>query len=66
MWKDTMAIYGDLCITCGACYPSCPTQAIYYGNDGVFHVEPTWCTLCGYCKDVCPVMAFYQTRVYIG
>jgi len=50
----------EACITCGACVPECPNQAIAEG-DPVFVIDPERCTECvGFheeeqCQVVCPV-----------
>lgn len=46
----------DACISCGACEPECPTNAISEG-DGIFVVDPETCIDCGACAGVCPVEA---------
>ncbi|MDO8716936.1 MAG: YfhL family 4Fe-4S dicluster ferredoxin [Dehalococcoidales bacterium] len=50
----------DECISCGACEPSCPNQAISEGQT-IYVVDPNRCTECvgSYasprCVEVCPV-----------
>ena len=50
------------CISCGACEPECPNQAIKEG-DTVYVINPDKCTECvGFygnskCAEVCPVGA---------
>ena len=50
------------CISCGACEPECPNEAISEG-DALYVVDPNVCTECvGYydeqqCASVCPVDA---------
>lgn len=46
----------DECISCGACEPECPVQAISEG-DGKYEIDPEKCIECGACADVCPVGA---------
>lgn len=52
----------DTCISCGACEPECPNEAIYPG-DSIFVIEPDRCTECygfygeSQCISVCPVEA---------
>ena len=48
------------CISCGACEPDCPTQAITEG-DTLYEIAPDRCTECvgsyesSRCVDLCPV-----------
>ena len=50
------------CISCGACEPECPNNAISEG-DPVYVIDPSKCTECiGFyessrCAEVCPVEA---------
>ncbi len=46
----------DDCISCGACQPECPSEAISEGSDK-YVIDPSKCTECGACADVCPVGA---------
>ncbi|AUW95465.1 MAG: 4Fe-4S dicluster domain-containing protein [Sulfobacillus thermosulfidooxidans] len=52
----------DECISCGACEPECPNEAIREGVD-IYIIDPDHCTECfGFygtqqCADVCPVEA---------
>jgi ferredoxin len=49
----------DDCISCGACEPECPVEAISEG-DSVYMIDPSICIECeGHadspqCVDVCP------------
>ncbi|NPV84982.1 MAG: YfhL family 4Fe-4S dicluster ferredoxin [Anaerolineae bacterium] len=51
---------GEDCISCGACEPECPVQAISAG-DSIYIIDPNVCVECvGYhdapqCAAVCPV-----------
>ncbi|MGI6145071.1 MAG: 4Fe-4S binding protein [Clostridia bacterium] len=49
-------VINDDCISCGACEPECPSEAISEG-DGKFVIDADKCTDCGNCADVCPVGA---------
>jgi ferredoxin len=48
------------CISCGACEPECPNQAIKEG-DTIYIIDPARCTECigshpaSRCVEVCPV-----------
>ena len=52
----------DECISCGACEPECPNNAISEGDDR-YVIDPEKCTECvGYydspqCASICPVDA---------
>ena len=47
------------CISCGACEPTCPVEAISQGADQ-YQIDPEKCIDCGACADVCPVEAIAQ------
>jgi ferredoxin len=52
-----MAYYiNDDCISCGACAPQCPVEAISEGNEH-YVIDPNLCIDCGACAGVCPVDA---------
>jgi len=58
-----MAYYiTDACISCGACEPECPNQAIREGDE-IYVINPDRCTECvgayksSQCAAVCPVEA---------
>jgi len=50
----------DECISCGACEPECPNDAISMGDD-IYVIDPNLCTECENtdhdpaCIPVCPV-----------
>ncbi|NMA13335.1 MAG: 4Fe-4S binding protein [Chloroflexi bacterium] len=46
----------DVCISCGACEPECPSKAISEG-DAAYVIDEGKCTDCGNCSEVCPVGA---------
>ncbi len=52
----------DECISCGACEPECPNQAISEG-DTIYIIVPEKCTECvgsfasSRCSEICPVDA---------
>ncbi|MBP6324822.1 MAG: 4Fe-4S dicluster domain-containing protein [Sulfurospirillum sp.] len=41
------------------CQMVCPTNATYYGKDGMVMVDPVKCILCTYCINACPYDARY-------
>lgn len=49
-------VISDECISCGACAPECPVDAITEG-DGKFVIDADKCIECGACADACPVGA---------
>ena len=49
-------IINDECISCGACVPGCPVNAISEGDDKMV-IDEALCVDCGACADVCPVDA---------
>ena len=46
----------DDCISCGACEPECPVNAITAGDDK-YVIDAATCIDCGACAGVCPVDA---------
>lgn len=46
----------DECITCGACMPECPVEAISEG-DPKYIIDADKCIDCGACAAVCPTGA---------
>lgn len=50
-----MYVIKDTCISCGACEPECPVNAISAG-DGIYVISSE-CIDCGACANVCPVDA---------
>lgn len=46
----------DSCISCGACEPECPVEAISEG-DGIFVIDEGACIDCGACEAACPTGA---------
>jgi ferredoxin len=49
-------VISDECISCGACEPVCPVEAISE-SEGIYIIDPELCTDCGVCVDECPVDA---------
>jgi ferredoxin len=60
----------DECISCGACEPECPNQAISEGEK-VYVIDPKRCTECvgahesSKCKETCPVDACIEDEVVV-
>ncbi len=46
----------DTCISCGACMPECPVEAISEG-DSYYVINEDLCIDCGACASACPVDA---------
>ncbi|RZO87705.1 MAG: 4Fe-4S dicluster domain-containing protein [Kiritimatiellaceae bacterium] len=46
----------ETCISCGACEPQCPEQAISQGDDQ-YIINAAHCTSCSLCLGHCPVEA---------
>jgi ferredoxin len=46
----------DACVSCGACEPECPVNAITQG-DVIYVIDEETCIECGACANVCPVGA---------
>ena len=44
------------CISCGACQPECPVDAISQGDER-YVIDPEKCISCGACEEACPVSA---------
>ncbi|MEL4106235.1 4Fe-4S binding protein [Oscillospiraceae bacterium CM] len=49
----------DACVSCGACAPNCPVEAISEGADR-YVIDPAKCTDCGTCAEACPMEAISQ------
>lgn len=47
------------CVSCGACEPNCPVEAISQG-DSQYVIDESKCVDCGSCADVCPMQAISQ------
>lgn len=45
----------DECVSCGACAPACPVEAIHEG-EGKYVIDEN-CIDCGACAETCPVGA---------
>ncbi|MGM0420205.1 MAG: 4Fe-4S binding protein [Bacillota bacterium] len=49
-------VISDDCISCGACEPECPVDAISEGDE-IYEIDADTCIDCGACEPVCPVAA---------
>ena len=49
-------VISDECISCGACEPVCPMEAISE-CEGIYIIDPELCTDCAACVEECPVDA---------
>lgn len=44
------------CVSCGACAPNCPVEAISQGQTQ-YEIDASKCVDCGSCVDTCPMSA---------
>jgi len=57
------------CVSCDACEPVCPNQAIYLGDE-YYQINPKLCTECvghfeqAQCIEVCPVICIFTHPVH--
>ncbi|MEG1848904.1 MAG: 4Fe-4S binding protein [Lachnospiraceae bacterium] len=49
----------DTCVSCGACAPECPVNAISQG-DGKYEIDASSCIDCGSCAGTCPTGAIEE------
>ncbi len=49
-------VVSDECVSCGACAPACPVEAISEGPTK-YVVDPDTCIDCGACEEPCPTGA---------
>jgi ferredoxin len=47
------------CVSCGACAPNCPVEAISQG-DTQYVIDASKCVDCGSCVEACPMQAISQ------
>lgn len=47
----------EKCISCGACLPVCPVNAITFDENSKAQIDPEICIKCHVCEGVCPVYA---------
>ena len=52
-------VISDECVSCGACEPVCPVEAITEGDEK-YEINADTCTDCGACIDECPVDAISE------
>ena len=52
-------VISDECLSCGACEPECPVNAISEG-DAKYVIDADTCVECGTCAGVCPTEAIVE------
>ena len=57
MSQKHIAVDGEKCIDCGACYSICPVDAISFEKDYSIIFDEKMCVSCGLCVDACPTRA---------
>ena len=55
--EKRLAVDGDKCIHCGACYSLCPVTVIRFEEDYTVAFDEDKCVACGLCIDACPTHA---------
>jgi NAD-dependent dihydropyrimidine dehydrogenase PreA subunit len=55
--EKRLAVDGDKCIHCGACYSLCPVTVIRFEEDYTVTFDEDKCVACGLCIDACPTHA---------
>jgi NAD-dependent dihydropyrimidine dehydrogenase PreA subunit len=56
--EKRLAVDGDKCIHCGACFSLCPVSVIRFEEDYTVTFDEDKCVACGLCIDACPTSAF--------
>jgi indolepyruvate ferredoxin oxidoreductase alpha subunit len=54
------AVDPEKCKQCKTCFGRFGCPAIYFGEDGIVHIDETLCNGCGNCVQVCPFNAIYE------
>jgi phosphoadenosine phosphosulfate reductase len=59
-----MVLWSETCVSCNACVPRCPFDALKLPKGGVIEVDESKCTHCGLCFGPCPVVDFDPNKFF--
>jgi phosphoadenosine phosphosulfate reductase len=59
-----MVLWSETCVSCNACVPRCPFDALKLPKGGVIEVDEAKCTHCGLCFGPCPVVDFDPNKFF--
>jgi ferredoxin len=59
-----MVLWSETCVSCNACVPRCPFDALKLPKGGVIEVDEGKCTHCGLCFGPCPVVDFDPNKFF--
>lgn len=59
-----MVLWAETCVSCNACVPRCPFDALKLPKGGVIEVDEAKCTHCGLCFGPCPVVDFDPNKFF--
>lgn len=59
-----MVLWAETCVSCNACVPRCPFDALRLPKGGKIEVDEAKCTHCGLCFGPCPVVDFDPAKFF--
>jgi phosphoadenosine phosphosulfate reductase len=59
-----MVLWSETCVSCNACVPRCPFDALQLPKGGKIQVDESKCTHCGLCFGPCPVVDFDPNKFF--